>query len=435
MRVCASLSGPSDMALLGGLDLVEVRLDRFDSVPDIPGRTVIAKFVDGFDESLLPDGFDGIVDIGTDEPERGYRCLSSYHDYESTPNAERICSILNGMKGEIVKGAFRTESFKDLLDVFDAARAMKRRHVLVGMGQMGTITRIRSPMLGNEFTYGSISEPTASGQLDARENAAHSDGCMVLGLVGHPIAKSLSPVMHEAALRAAGIDGCYLRFDCDSIEQIDDFIRAYEVRGVNVTMPYKTEVMDWLDAVDPSASSLGAVNTVVNDGGVLVGYNTDVDGIRTALSECGFEPEDKRALVLGSGGAARACVHTLREDGCDVVITGRNRDTGRELASETDSDFMAPGDVSVRCYDLVVNCTPVGMYADGPYPVNISEIRQNQCVFDMAYGRETPLMREASAKGCRLARGSDMLAAQGARSFELWTGRKGAFEVMRRAIQ
>ena len=157
-------------------------------------------------------------------------------------------------------------------------------------------------------------------------------------------------------------------------------------------------------------------------------------GIDTALNRAGFEAEDKRILVLGSGGAAKACVHYMMERNCDVTITGRNRETGEEVAKEFGAKYRAPTSVSVMMYDLVVNCTPVGMYSDGPYPINISAITRNQAVFDMVYGSETPIVREALSKGCRVAYGADMLAGQGAAAFSMWTGVYDSFDVMRREL-
>ena len=257
---------------------------------------------------------------------------------------------------------------------------------------------------------------------------------MILGILGNPLSKSKSAKMQNAALRASGINGIYLPFESPDLEQVEEVIRGYDIRGVNVTIPYKQEIMDHLDVVDRSASAIGAVNTVVNNNGRLEGYNTDVIGIDVALGRAGFEAEDKRILIMGSGGAAKACAHYMSERNCDVTITGRNRETGEELAKEFGANFRNSTSVSVMMYDLIVNCTPVGMYSDGPYPINISSITRNQAVFDMVYGSETPIVREALSKGCPVAYGADMLAGQGAASFSMWTGVKDSFDVMRREL-
>lgn len=434
MKVCASLGTASDLEMSGKADMVEIRTDLLDHIPDTGDRETIVTFRGDVDLGILPSGFKGLIDIGMqDRPDTDIGIIGSYHDYESTPGSGKITSILNSMDADIRKGAFKVNSLRDLISIYDASGSVKGRHVLLGMGALGTVTRIRQSVLGNEFSFGYVSEPTAPGQLSVDRMLSLGDDCMVLGVLGNPLGKSRSPAMHNAALKEAGIDGIYLPFETDRIDQVEEVIRAYDIRGMNVTIPYKTEIMDHVDRVDKNASAIGAMNTIVNDGGILTGYNTDVDGIAAALDVSGTDPEDRRVLVMGSGGAARACTYFMKEHNADVTITGRNRETGEELAREFGETFRQPSSVSVMMYDIVVNCTPVGMYSDGPYPINISSLTKEQTVFDMVYS-ETPLIKEAVSRGCRIARGSDMLAGQGAESFRLWTGREGAFDIMRRQL-
>ncbi len=436
MRVCASLSGVSDLELAGDADMVEVRLDLLGSVPDTGGKDTLVTFRGPIDLSVLPEGFSGTIDIGEEpRPETDLTVVASHHDYTSTPDAERIASVLNGMDADIRKGAFQVNSFRDLMSIRDAASSVRGRHVILGMGPLGAVTRIRQRLLGNEFTFGYVGEPTAPGQFSVGTMRSLGDDCIVLGILGDPLGKSKSPAMHNAALRMAGIDGIYIPFESGDLEQVEDVIRGYDIRGVNVTIPHKQAIMDHLDRVDRDASAIGAVNTVVNDGGRLTGYNTDVVGIDRALQAAGVEAEDSRVLVLGYGGAARACVHYMNCRNCDVTITGRNPDKGGELAKEFGATFRSPDSVSLRMYDIVVNCTPVGMYSDGPYPVNIDYLDHAQAVFDMVYGPETPLVARAREKGCRVASGADMLAGQGDASFRLWTGVKDSFDVMRKELE
>ncbi len=434
MRVCASLSTLSDLPLSERADMVEIRTDLLDAVPDTKGKKTIVTYRGDVDLGILPEGFDGFIDIGERErPETDLTVIGSYHDYESTPGAGKIASLLGSMDADIRKGAFKVNSLRDLVSIADAAGSVKGRHVLLGMGPLGTVTRIRQSVLGNEFSFGYVGEPTAPGQLSVDEMLELGDGCMVLGVLGNPLSKSRSPAMHRAALKESGINGIYLPFETDCIDQIEEVMRIYGIRGMNVTIPFKTAVMDHLDRIDKDASEIGAVNTIVNDDGVLTGYNTDVAGIGKALEIAGFDPEGRRVLIMGSGGAARACAHFMSRHGADIMVTGRNRSTGEELAKEFGASYRPPSSVSVKMHDLIVNCTPVGMYSDGPYPVNISAITKEQAVFDMVYS-DTPLVREAAGKGCRVAYGADMLAGQGAESFRLWTGRGDAFDAMRRQL-
>lgn len=431
MKVCASLSSVADLDECR-TRMVEIRLDILGSVPKTDGRELLVTYRGPIDLKILPNGFDGMIDIGEEpRPDIKATVVASHHDFEGTPNSERIVSILNSMDCDIAKAAFSVNSARDLVSILDAATSLKRRHVILGMGALGTVTRIRASILDNEFSFGYVGEPTAPGQLSAERMEQLGDDCMILGILGHPISKSRSPAMHDAALKATGINGIYLPFETDDLEQIEDVIRGYDIRGMNVTIPHKRSIMDHLDCIDAAASAIGAVNTVTNENGRLIGSNTDVLGIQTALENAGIEADDRRILIMGSGGAARACAYYMSRNGCDITITGRNRETGQELASEFGASFREPQSVSTMMYDLIVNCTPVGMYSDGAYPVNISSIQKEQAVFDMVYGKETPLLAHARARGCRAACGEDMLAGQGAASFETWTGVKGMFETMR----
>ena len=434
MRVCASLSSASDMDAATDADMVEVRLDLLGSVPDTRGKDTLVTYRDPVDLSLLPESFSGMIDVGEQpRPETGLTVVGSYHDYEATPGSDWIASRLNSMDADIRKGAFRVNRMADLASILDASKRTEGRHVLLGMGALGAVTRIRADVLGNEFSFGYVGEPTAPGQFSVREMLELGDGCTVLGIIGNPLGKSRSPEMQNAALRESGIRGVYLPFETPDLERAGDVIRGYGIRGVNVTIPYKQGIMEHLDRIDPAAERIGAVNTVVNDGGVLTGHNTDVVGIGVALDRAGIDVAGGRAVVMGSGGAARACLEYLTSHDCEATVAARNEETGRRLASEFGQTYRAPSSVSVRMHDLLVNCTPVGMYSDGPYPIGLDGIDRGLAVFDMVYG-PTPLTRKAEESGCRVAYGADMLAGQGAASFEMWTGVKGSFETMRKVL-
>ena len=431
MRVCASLSTAADLERCR-TKMVEIRLDLLGAVPDAPDRDLLVTFRGDIDLGILPKDFHGMIDIGEEpRPETTAEVVASHHDFDGTPTSEHIRRILGSMDCDIAKGAFTTRSFRDLVSISDAACSLKKRHVVLGMGPLGTVTRIRAALLRNEFSFGYVGEPTAPGQLSADRMEELGDDCTITGIVGNPLSKSRSPDMHNAAMRAAGINGIYLPFETDDLDMVEEAMRSYDIRGLNVTIPHKQAIMDHLDCVDKDASAIGAVNTVTNSGGRLIGTNTDIIGIRTALDTAGFEPEDRRVLIMGSGGAARACARFMNNSDCDITVTGRNAETGRELASEFGASYRDPRSVSTMMYDLIVNCTPVGMYSDGPYPIAISAIQKEQTVFDMVYGKETPLIRMARCRGCRVALGEDMLAGQGAASFETWTGFGDAFSVMR----
>ncbi|MBP5203338.1 MAG: shikimate dehydrogenase [Candidatus Methanomethylophilaceae archaeon] len=425
MRVCTTYGSP--VPLRKGAEMHEVRLDVFKEVPPGLGPESVVTLC-GKDPSLIPDWFEGLVDVGESDVLRGRRRIRSFHDFSRTPSSEEIVSMLSSGDQEISKGAFAAGSFADLCAILDASRALGRRHVLLGMGEIGMVTRIRQSVLGNEFTFGYEGEPTAPGQLSAEEMESLGDGCEIVGIAGHPLSHTKSPVMQEAAMRAAGINGRYLVFDSPDLDRFGDFVRGYGVRGVNVTIPYKRDVMDHVDSLSPTAEAVGAVNTVVNSGGRLEGFNTDVAGVVRTLDGCPLK--EWKVLVMGSGGAARSAAYALSDSGSEVHVSGRSRDAVEGLCREFGAHAHSGG---TEGFDLVVNCTPIGL-VEGAYPSDVSSLRPEQSVFDMVYGRSTPLLELARSRGCPSKDGTDMLVAQGAESFRLWFWKDPDVSAMREAV-
>lgn len=435
MKICASLGRPSDMHEALEADMVEVRTDILGSVPDTKGMETVVTFRDGFDASLLPEDFSGIVDAGTETfHDIPFRTICSVHDYDKTPSGQTISRTLNAMPSDISKGAYMVRDFEDLVHLLEASRDTKKEHVILGMGALGTVTRIRQKILGNSFTFAYVSEPTAPGQLSLREMRKLGDECMITGIVGDPLEHSRSPAMHEAAYAESGVNGKYLVFRSPSLVSIEDCIRGYEIRGMNVTIPYKESIIGHLDVLDADAEDAGAVNTIVNESGRLKGYNTDIHGVEAAFQNIKCQMKGKRVLVMGSGGAARACIIASLRSGAEVSITGRNNLTVSRLSSEFGIESIGKDLADLSKYDILVNSTPIGMYGEGKYPADIRGLTGEHTVLDMVYGADTDLIREATSKGCRIATGEDMLAMQGARAFELWTGISGMFDIMRAQI-
>ncbi|MDD2410754.1 MAG: shikimate dehydrogenase [Candidatus Methanomethylophilaceae archaeon] len=436
MKICASLGRPSDMLEALGADMVEVRTDILGHLPDTKGIETVVTFRDGFDASLLPEGFSGIVDAGTemlhDVP---FRTISSVHDYDKTPAGQVISDTLNTMSSDISKGAYMVRDFEDLAHILEASRETKKEHVILGMGALGTVTRIRQKILGNSFTFAYVSGPTAPGQLSLGEMRRLGDDCMITGIVGDPLEHSRSPAMHQAAYDASGVNGKYLIFRSPSLARIEDCIRGYDIRGMNVTIPYKESIMGHLDALDADAEKAGAVNTIANESGRLKGYNTDIHGIEAAFQNIRCQMNGKKVLLMGSGGAARACIIASLRNGAEVSITGRNGLTVSRLSSEFGIEPIEKGSADLSRYEIIVNSTPIGMYGEGEYPADIRGLTGDSTVLDMVYGADTGLISEARSKGCRIATGEDMLAMQGARAFEIWTGVSGMFDIMRAEIR
>ena len=248
------------------------------------------------------------------------------------------------------------------------------------------------------------------------------------GIIGNPVRKSLSPVIHNRAFRRMGINAAYLAFEVDNIEEVLDGIKGLGIQGVSVTMPFKNRVIPFLDELDRLAGKIGSVNTIVNRGGKLVGHNTDHFGALKALEDK-VDLDEKKVILLGAGGAARAIAYGLRERGCDVTVCNRSSERGTTLAKDLGYAYRplsALGEAHEDTLeaDLVINATSVGMVpgeTESPLPKQI--LRKGMTVMDIVYRPlRTRLLQEAEEQGCETIDGLEMLAYQGAAQLELWTG-------------
>ncbi|APV43545.1 shikimate dehydrogenase [Dehalogenimonas formicexedens] len=263
----------------------------------------------------------------------------------------------------------------------------------------------------------------------------------MVALIGNPVAHSVSPAMQNASFQALDLDFVYLSFQVPpaALAEAVNVIRGLGFRGANITIPHKTAVMPFLDEIDPAAKRIGAVNTVVNTQGKLTGYNTDAPGFLAALRQGGFEPKGQKAVVLGAGGAARAVVFALRDAGATVTILNRTHESAVNLARESGALSFELSESGLKSAmkgsSLVVNTTSLGMTPDvGSTPLLASFLKQGLFVFDTVYRpRQTRLLQEAEAAGCKIMGGLEMLLEQGALAFELWTGQPAPRDVMRQA--
>lgn len=262
-----------------------------------------------------------------------------------------------------------------------------------------------------------------------------------LGIIGHPVAHSLSPAIQGAALRAAGIDATYERWDTplDDLPARVASLREPDSLGANVTIPHKQAILPLLDEVADLATEIGAVNTIVNHGGHLTGHNTDGGGFVAALREAGFEPSGKRFLLAGAGGAARGIAFALRQAGAiAIAISNRTPARAETLAAAAGANAV-PFGAAPAPYDCVVNCTSAGMHGSGAedaLPCDPAAAAPATLVVDIVYApEETPLLRAARAAGLPVLGGLPMLIHQGALAFELWTGRPAPLDAMREAAR
>jgi shikimate dehydrogenase len=250
------------------------------------------------------------------------------------------------------------------------------------------------------------------------------------GVIGNPVHHSLSPMIHNGAFRRLGWNAVYLAFEVKNVEEALRGIRGLGVRGVSVTIPFKTEVLPFLDKIEGLAKKVGAVNTIVNRRGRLIGYNTDCEGALEALEEK-MDLRGKRVVLLGAGGAARAIGFGLKERGVPLIVVNRSKERGRALSKELGCDYLAISSLArmkeggVEA-DIMINATSLGMYPrDGETPLPKELLKKGMMVMDIVYEPlQTRLLREAKKKGCITVDGLEMLIRQGVAQFEIWTGRR-----------
>lgn len=262
----------------------------------------------------------------------------------------------------------------------------------------------------------------------------------IYGIVGHPVEDSLSPAIHQAAFKEAGIDARYELFDVnpDDPDELANFCYesdVNEVAGFSVTMPFKQQMMDYMDNYDPLAKKLGSVNTVKNEDSNLSGYNTDTAGAMQALQEKTKLPE-KKALVLGAGGAARAIVYGLKEFGAEVYVFNRTAEKSEALAKEFEVASIDFLDIAREGFDIIVNATPVGSFPQIEQSLlSREQIKKGAVVMDIITNPlETQLLKEAEVAGAQTISGERMLLHQAAGQFELWFDKPAPFEVMEGAL-
>ncbi len=256
------------------------------------------------------------------------------------------------------------------------------------------------------------------------------------GVIGKPIGHSLSPAMHSAAFSEAGLNAVYLAFETQDIEGCLRGIRALGIKGVSVTIPFKSMVVPYLDEVNLLAKRIGAVNTIINDDGRLVGYNTDTLGAYKALNEKVVLP-GKSCLLLGAGGAARSIGFILKEKGVDISLVNRSDERGNELARVLECPYIPIDRIGTHRADLLIQTTPVGMSPNIDeclVPENV--LKAGMVVMDIIYNPiETRLLKMAKAHGCVTINGLNMLVYQGCEQFRLWTGINPPVGTMRHAAE
>jgi shikimate dehydrogenase len=266
-----------------------------------------------------------------------------------------------------------------------------------------------------------------------------SGSTKVVAILGHPVSHSLSPAMHNSAFSRMGLDYCYIALDVhpSDLRAAIEGARAMDFAGLNVTVPHKEAVMPMLDKMDPEASFIGAVNTVVNRNGKLIGYNTDGRGFMRSLEEESIEVKGRKVLLVGAGGAARAVSWYLAEGGSDLSIYNRTSEKAGVLVGDLAINFknVSQSDSleGIGQADIIINSTSLGLKPEDPLPFDPSGLKPGAAVVDLIY-QETPLIRQARQSGHKAINGLGMLLWQGVLASELWTGQEPPHEHMKDII-
>jgi shikimate dehydrogenase len=278
------------------------------------------------------------------------------------------------------------------------------------------------------------------------DNTHHIDSHTLLYCIfGNPVRHSLSPVIHNLSFREKNINAVYLAFEPESIGESIKAMRSLGISGASVTIPFKVDAMNYLDELDPLAKHIGSINTIHNINGRLKGYNTDGYGAIKSLKENGVAIDGAGFIIIGNGGSARSIGFTIQQEGGRVVLAGRNRE--RIEALRDDLEKTGPGVEAVLLNkldndimennDVIINTTPIGMHPHSDsIPLRKDLLSKKHTVFDIVYSPEnTRLLEAASAKGCRIVRGLDMLINQGIKQFEIWTGETAPLELIKGEVK
>ena len=412
-------------------------------------RTAI---VEGADYVDLED------DIAAKVPRYGKtKRIVSHHDFGKTPaDLTLLHKRLAAMDADIVKIATMANHPTDNLRMLELVHSSKVPTIGICMGDIGVPTRILAGRAGAPFTFATFQDDRvmAPGQIGWRQMRdvyrydTITPATRVYGVVADPVAHSLSPVVHNAALAAAGIDAVYVPFRVPA-EQFDEFLSnapRWPLAGLSVTIPHKETVLRHCRRQDDLVKAIGAANTLAFGPDGVAAFNTDATAAVESLDAAIAEQEHlvnasgmavKTALVLGAGGAARAVAFGLKRKGIDVTVTSRTTERADKIAAEVGCKAVAWNSRYRLPYDCLVNATPVGMHPNvDETPYEKDHLRPYMIVFDTVYNPEsTLLVKEARAVGCRTVTGVEMFVRQAAIQFRIWHGVDPDPQLMREALK
>lgn len=376
------------------------------------------------------------------------RIIISHHDFVGAQELKSVYQRLCALAPDVVKIAVAAQLLEDNLKVLELLKDALHPTIALAMGEAGRLSRLLTPSRGGFLTFACLSQGSeaAPGQFTLNEMLSLYRVKSIdmetafYAILGYPVSHSASPYIHNRAFAAAGLNSVYVPIAVPAAE-LKEFLRVY-VReckldwrfcGASITVPHKVAILRLLDWVDPVAARVGAVNTLVVTDAQLKGYNTDVAGALLPLKR----RRDLRGLrvsVLGAGGAARAVVAGLVDEGARVTVYARDPAQSRRLCAEFGTDSGEFAEAGVKGADVLINTTPVGMngwISDQPLPIAPQYLKGFGLVYDLVYNPErTALLEAAEAAGVETLGGLEMLVAQAAEQYRLWTGLEPPIKLM-----
>ena len=377
---------------------------------------------------------------------RSASLILSAHDFRGTRKLEDTFARMREHPADFFKIVSTANSLYDNVVMMKFLEQHSHEHSMIGicMGEQGIISRVLGVRAGSQFTFAAASpgEETGPGQVTARtlRDTYRIDqvdaATRVYGVAGDPVAHSLSPIMLNTAFRRENVNAVYLALHAKSLDDLLSCINDIPIHGLSVTMPYKEEIIKHLDKTDPLTTKIGACNTVVrSQDGKLYGFNTDVSGVVRPLEQR-ITLQGAKILVLGAGGAARAAVFGLKERGADVYILNRTPGPAQTLARQARAKAINKAQLKKLEFEVIINATPVGMEGNrDPLPLAENEFKAKY-FFEMIYTpAETRMVKIARSRGMYVIPGSEMFVQQGARQFEIWSGKPAPVQEMQRVVE
>ena len=364
------------------------------------------------------------------------KIIISHHNFKETPhNISKIYDDICQQKPDIVKIVTYANDITDNIRIFELLKSAKVPTISFCMGELGYISRILISKFGGFLTFASLEKgkESAPGQLTISElsNIYHfkeiNRETKLYGIIGNPVSHSMSPAIHNAAFSEKVLNNIYVPLKIADIDTFMRECRKMDFQGFSVTIPHKESVLPFLDDIDHTASKIGAINTIVNQNGKLIGYNTDcmaaVMGLECSLKETNETLNNKKVSIIGAGGAARAIAFGLKEKGCDITIFNRTTERAEKLSQDVKCKFESFEEIHKLDSDILINTTSIGMFPDvDQTPVSKDILKEGMIVFDAVYNPiETRLLQEAKGKGCHTVNGLSMFIKQAAEQFRLWT--------------